>query len=255
MPLLMVDQAHWAQLEQVQQQIERQVTYEGDMDRFGVPDWWEPATDKGDCEDIVLAKRQRLMELGWPADVLRIAVVLDGQGQLHAVLTVDMVTPRGAPATYVLDSHFTHVQPWSLLSQYGYTWLERSKPGSSQWARLDNGSAVQSVRIAWLASAIMPASPRWVDGKAPAPAKVTVALLRTETPERVLAEEEHVEGVRPAALPLTAQERPLLQLASAETPADADGEKPNGHRHHGHGRHAHAAMRHGHHHGRRSSAV
>jgi hypothetical protein len=140
-----------------------EVKYVSDMDRFGVPDWWEPAKNTGDCEDIALTKRQRLMELGWPAEALRIAALIDGHGDLHAVLTVDVESMKGKPATYVMDSHFEHVEPWQVLSQYGYYWLERSKPGSSQWARLDGDSAVGTQQIASLSTMIMPASPRWDD--------------------------------------------------------------------------------------------
>ena len=175
MPALILDQAHWAQLEQVQMHVNRAVTYVSDMQRFGVEDWWEPAVDRGDCEDIVLAKRKRLVELGWPVDLLRIAAVIDGHGQLHAVLTVDVTSQAGKPATYVLDSHFEHVEPWAQLNAYGYTWLERSKPGSTQWA--DSGGAAATMKIAMLAVAVMPASPKWTDGHA-APATVELAADR-----------------------------------------------------------------------------
>lgn len=177
-PAITIDQARWAQLEQVQVEVDHRVHYVSDMERFGVPDWWEPATDKGDCEDIVLAKRQRLMELGWPADTLRIAVVLDQHGELHAVLTVDVLSQQGKPATYVLDSHFEHVEPWQYFGQYGYTWLERSKPGSTQWSRLDNGREFELKNMAVLATAIMPASPRWSDVQtaSAAPAQVTIKV-------------------------------------------------------------------------------
>jgi predicted transglutaminase-like cysteine proteinase len=177
MPALILDQAHWAQLEQVQMQVDRAVTYVSDMERFGVEDWWEPAVDRGDCEDIVLAKRKRLVEMGWPVDLLRIAAVIDGRGQLHAVLTVDVTSQAGKPATYVLDSHFEHVEPWAQLNAYGYTWLERSKPGSAQWARLDSGGAAATMKIAMLAVAVMPASPKWTDTPA-APATVALAANR-----------------------------------------------------------------------------
>jgi predicted transglutaminase-like cysteine proteinase len=182
MPGVIIDQAHWTQLEQVQMQVDQKVRYESDMQRFGVEDWWEPATDKGDCEDIVLAKRQKLMDLGWPADALRIAVVVDGHGDLHAVLTVDAQSVEAKPVTYVLDNHFEHVEPWQVMGQYGYVWLERSKPGSTQWSRLDNGTAGETVRIASLATQVMVA-PRWGDDGKPmqvqmaqaAPAPVQVA--------------------------------------------------------------------------------
>ena len=166
MPVVMLDQAHWAQLEQVQLAVGQQVKYVSDMERFGVPDWWEPADKTGDCEDIALTKRQRLMDLGWPAEALRIAALIDGHGQLHAVLTVDVVSEKGAPGTYVLDSHFTHVEPWQIMNQYGYYWLERSKPGSALWARLDGDSPVGTQQIASLSGMIMPASPMWGEGQA-----------------------------------------------------------------------------------------
>lgn len=166
MPVIVLDQPHWAQLEQVQMQVGREVKYVSDMERFGVPDWWEPAVKTGDCEDIALTKRQRLLDLGWPAEALRIAVLIDGHGQLHAVLTIDVTSLQGKPATYVMDSHFEHVEPWQVLNQYGYYWLERSKPGSALWARLDGDSPVGTQQIASLSTMIMPASPMWSDSDA-----------------------------------------------------------------------------------------
>jgi predicted transglutaminase-like cysteine proteinase len=136
MPVVVLDHAHWAQLEQVQLRVDSKVTYQSDQSRFGKAEWWEPADKTGDCEDMALTKRAQLMALGWPADDLRIAVAIDETGQLHAVLTVDVLSARGAPATYVLDSRFLHVEPWQHLTDYGYTWLERAKPGSPGWSRL-----------------------------------------------------------------------------------------------------------------------
>jgi len=254
MPALIIDQAHWAQLEQVQAQVERKVHYVTDMERFGVPDWWEPAGDKGDCEDIVLAKRQRLMDMGWPAEALRIAVVIDGHGALHAVLTVDVLSQQGKPATYVLDSHFEHVEPWQYLSQYGYTWLERSKPGSTQWTRLDNGGSVPAQQMAILASAILPASPRWSDTD-PAP-RVTVTASA-----ELLGEVQQVAAaarVIPAVLDGGEGRNLLIQAASrqdeaAKETASADDEvtvapaSVHASRHSRHHAHAHA---HAHSHGR-----
>ena len=190
--MIVIDLAHWNQLEQVQVEVDRKVQYVSDMQRFGVEDWWEPATDKGDCEDIVLAKRQRLMDLGWPADALRIAVVLDQHHELHAVLTVDVLSQQGKLATYVLDSHFEHVEPWQYFGQYGYTWLERSKPGSTKWSRLDNGRPFELSRMAVLASAIMPASPRWSDVQTAAASPAPQALVTVKTSMKLLPDETQV---------------------------------------------------------------
>jgi Bacterial transglutaminase-like cysteine proteinase BTLCP len=227
--VIVIDLPHWNQLEQVQVEVDRKVQYVSDMQRFGVEDWWEPATDKGDCEDIVLTKRQRLMDLGWPADALRIAVVLDQHGELHAVLTVDVLSQQGKPATYVLDSHFEHVEPWQYFGQYGYTWLERSKPGSTQWSRLDNGRPFELSSMAVLASAIMPASPRWSDvqmaSNAPAPkalVQVTVTasmkLLPDEpqvaAPKVILAALDRT--VQALFIPVSLSGGPTLQASVAD---------------------------------------
>jgi predicted transglutaminase-like cysteine proteinase len=150
MPAIILDSMHWAQLEQVQQAINHQVTFETDQQRFGVAEYWEPADKAGDCEDIALAKRARLISMGWAADDLRIALLLDEQGQLHAVLTVDVTSMKGAAASYVLDSRVLHVEPWKALTEHGYLFLARAKPGDSQWRLLDDPGRLETRVIAAL---------------------------------------------------------------------------------------------------------
>ena len=252
MPAVILDQAHWTQLEQVQAQVEQKVRYQSDMERFGVPDWWEPAVDRGDCEDIVLAKRKRLVEMGWPADSLRIAVVIDGRGELHAVLTVDVVSEKGAPGTYVLDSHFQHVEPWQYLNQYGYTWLERSKPGSRQWARLDNGAPAETTRIAMLASVMMPASPRWGDTRTAAAAPMAPASVTVTASVALAPAGPEVPAARPvpAVLDTRADQALLIRAtfndggtSAAEAEDDVSGGEASGHGSPHGGRHGHGQSR------------
>jgi hypothetical protein len=185
-------------------------------------------------------------------------VVIDGHGALHAVLTVDVLSQQGKPATYVLDSHFEHVEPWQYLSQYGYTWLERSKPGSTQWARLDNGGSVPAQQMAILASAILPASPRWSDTD-PAP-QVTVTVSA-----KLLGQEQQVAAVArvtPAVLDGGESRNLLIQAASrqdeaAKEAASADDEvtvapaSVHASRHSRHHAHTHAHARSHGRHGRR----
>lgn len=136
MPAVVLDHQHWAQLEQVQIEVNRAVVFAPDAQVWGRDEYWEPAGKSGDCEDIALTKRQKLIGLGWPADALRMAVLLDEHGRLHAVLTVDVTTPKGEPATYAMDNRLTHVEPWRRLNEVGYRWIEREKPGSAQWVIL-----------------------------------------------------------------------------------------------------------------------
>jgi predicted transglutaminase-like cysteine proteinase len=172
MPVVVLDQVHWAQLEHVQLKVDAKVVFQTDQRQFGKSDYWEPAGKKGDCEDIALAKRARLMALGWPAEDLRIAVVLDENNQLHAVLTVDVLSAKGKPATYVLDSRFAHVEPWMRLRDYGYTWVERAKPGSADWNRVEDGGAMSATLIA--ISATLKQSPAVLETAAPAGLPVAV---------------------------------------------------------------------------------
>ena len=52
----------------------------------------------GDCEDIVLAKRKKLMDMGMPVPSLRVAVVITPKHESHAVLT------GGPPITATMSS-------------------------------------------------------------------------------------------------------------------------------------------------------
>ena len=66
---------------------------------YGTPEYWTIPADAGDCEDIVLLKKKILQQKGIPAEALRITVVLDEQGEGHAVLS--LVTTKG---DFILDS-------------------------------------------------------------------------------------------------------------------------------------------------------
>jgi predicted transglutaminase-like cysteine proteinase len=79
-----------------------------DLEQYGVVEYWNYAPNrKGDCEDYVLEKRRRLIELGWSAASLLITVVYDQRNNGHAVLTV--VTDQG---DLVLDNVTDETLPW-----------------------------------------------------------------------------------------------------------------------------------------------
>jgi predicted transglutaminase-like cysteine proteinase len=143
MPIVVLDAPRWTQLEQVQLQVNHEVAFATDQQTWGRAEYWEPAGRSGDCEDIALLKRQRLMGLGWPAEALRIAVATDEHGQLHAVLTVDVTGADGRPESYAMDNRLTHVEPWGRLSELGYRWIERQKPGSAAWVSLGEAAIGQ----------------------------------------------------------------------------------------------------------------
>ena len=141
MPVVILDHMHWAQLEQVQHYVNDKVHYVEDTSNYGQAEFWEIADTKGDCEDFALAKRQRLMEMGWPVEALRIATVYDERGDLHAVLTVDVTQENGRPGTYVLDNRFSDVAPWQEMR--GYQWVERQGYSEYAWSRIGSPMGLQ----------------------------------------------------------------------------------------------------------------
>lgn len=84
---------------------------------YAVDTWDYPQDNIGDCEDFVIEKRKRLMDLGWPEDVLLITMVNkrtpDFAGRTsHAVLTV-----RTAQGDYVLDNEIRSAVPWTTANR------------------------------------------------------------------------------------------------------------------------------------------
>ncbi len=98
----------WADLMRVNAHVNQTVVPVTDMDLYAVEEFWTYPNGYGDCEDFVLAKRQALIEAGWPASVLLMAVVRETNGNGHAVLIVR--TDRG---DLVLDNQDGYIRLWS----------------------------------------------------------------------------------------------------------------------------------------------
>jgi predicted transglutaminase-like cysteine proteinase len=112
-----------------------------DQEIYGVEERWAYPRTVGDCEDFVLLKRKLLMAQGIDASNLLITVVLQPNGEGHAVLTVR--TDRG---DFVLDNMRNKVMNWSDTE---YTFLKRqSSNDPATWVKLQDGRtmAVSSVR-------------------------------------------------------------------------------------------------------------
>lgn len=103
--------------------INRQVndsTYEiSDEALFRLSDYWRRAgagrEPIGDCEDIAIEKRLRLIDAGFPPEDLRLAVVYTQRAGLHAVLVARL--PMG---DYVLDNLSGSITRWDKTS---YNWV------------------------------------------------------------------------------------------------------------------------------------
>lgn len=132
---IMMSKARWEQLRRVQREVNADTQYRTDLELYGKREFWAVAEGEGDCEDYALAKRRRLLKLGWPADTLRIATCWaegargPGTGGYHAVLVA--VTDRG---DFVLDNRRHWVVPWEELP---YHWDKIQVAGERDWRRIE----------------------------------------------------------------------------------------------------------------------
>lgn len=102
-----------------------------DMALHGRSEFWTYAgTIGGDCEDLALEKRRRLIALGWPADAALIATAKDRSGDGHAVLIAS--TDQG---DFVLDNRTSDIKLWSRTN---YKWRARqSRRRPYVWLNID----------------------------------------------------------------------------------------------------------------------
>ena len=113
------------------------VREEPDSVTEGAPDVWTVATNVGDCEDIAILKKKRLLALGWPASSLLLTVVRPQYGnEGHTLLTVR--TSRG---DLVLDNLDDTVRPWSATSYRYYARQSVVRQGSWEFIRKEEAPA------------------------------------------------------------------------------------------------------------------
>jgi len=123
--------AQWLALQEVNRAVNLAIKPMDDQRHYGRAEYWNIPTDGfGDCEDYALTKRRDLIAAGFPAQALRLAVVLTSHNESHAILTV--ATDHG---DYVLDNLTNSIQSWD---QTGYQWVERQDPAKAWgWVSLD----------------------------------------------------------------------------------------------------------------------
>jgi predicted transglutaminase-like cysteine proteinase len=101
-----------------------------DRDTHGIEDYWAlPNSGYGDCEDLALQKRRRLVGLGYPSAALRLALVFhDRHMTSHCILTVETQT-----GTFVLDTLDDFILRWDRSP---YHFESRERP-DGLWERFD----------------------------------------------------------------------------------------------------------------------
>lgn len=129
---VVLSEASWVQLQQVNNIVNSAITPATDLDIYGVAELWVYPTTRGDCEDYVLLKRRILAEQGWPLTDLLITVVIRPDGEGHAVLTVR--TDRG---DFVLDNLDPQIRLWS---ETPYLFVKRqSETNTGRWVSIEDG--------------------------------------------------------------------------------------------------------------------
>lgn len=100
------------------------------------PPWDDEATI-GDCEEYVMTKRSRLLDLGYPPSALLLAVGKTLSQERHIVLVVE--SDQGE---FVLDNLEDEVVRWDSLP---YQWIKISTPKDPQsWRAIVQRNAVSS---------------------------------------------------------------------------------------------------------------
>ena len=138
---MQLTEAKWKTLLKVNYNANSSIEPLTDQEIFGVEEKWAYPTTVGDCEDYVLLKQKMLVERGFSPDNLLITVVLQPNGDGHAVLVVR--TDRG---DFVLDNMRNKILLWSDTE---YTYLKRqSTKNAAQWVKIedDHSPAVGSLQ-------------------------------------------------------------------------------------------------------------
>lgn len=124
-------EAAWKAMLEVNYDANTAITPMTDQEIYGVEEYWAYPTTVGDCEDYVLLKRRNLIKQGFAPANLLITVVLQPNGEGHAVLTV-----RTDHGDFILDNMRNKVLLWSDTE---YTYLKRqSSRHAGQWVKIED---------------------------------------------------------------------------------------------------------------------
>lgn len=119
----------WKTIFAVNRTVNKTIQPMTDMEHYGVADYWDIPTDgKGDCEDYQLLKRKLLADKGLPRRAMRMTVVIDEEGEGHAVLMI-----RTTQGDYILDNKTNAILSWSATN---YVYVKQEGSENQQWVSL-----------------------------------------------------------------------------------------------------------------------
>jgi predicted transglutaminase-like cysteine proteinase len=127
-------QSSWNELVSVNADVNAAIVPETDEDLYKLAEYWTYPDGRGDCEDIALEKRRRLIERGWDPSTLLMTVVREPNGNGHAVLMV-----RTDHGDLVLDNQAGSILVWNATP---YQFIKRqSQTDSGKWVAIEDGRA------------------------------------------------------------------------------------------------------------------
>ena len=129
----------WNELDAINRKFNTEIKPVTDEAYYARREYWTYPDGYGDCEDYALAKRRALVERGWPAGALLMALVRQSNGDAHAVLVA--ITDLG---DFVLDNLAGDVRGWD---ETDYKFVKMQTP-----ATLDQWVDVEDDRVLWVAS-------------------------------------------------------------------------------------------------------
>ena len=130
----------WRELQRINRAVNAEIEPVSDLQNYAIEEFWAyPDNNRGDCEDYVLLKRQRLIAAGFPRQSLLITVVRESNGEGHAVLMV-----RTDEGDFILDNKRDDIRSWSMT---GYRMIKRqSQEDPNVWVDLRIEPSVAQAR-------------------------------------------------------------------------------------------------------------
>ena len=114
-------------------EVNRKTHQISDIQQYGRSEYWAlPTSRGGDCEDIALLKKMKLVAVGIRPETLLIATALDRKRNPHAVLVM-----RTEFGDVVLDNLSSRIKHWS---ETGYSFLKMQNPARpANWDAIFTG--------------------------------------------------------------------------------------------------------------------
>jgi predicted transglutaminase-like cysteine proteinase len=205
-----------AELASVNRAVNNSITPRPDTSTFR---YWKLDVNAGDCNSFAVQKRHELIQRGWPAAALALAVAKTPWGEGHLVVTV-----RTDQGDLVLDNLRSTIVSWQRT---GYDWIMRQSERNPQfWVELGGGRAGPVYAAADLddATAVAKADETSpvaeaddaAEAREPSDGKQVVAVADAGLKAASALRVAHVQSVRPDAPTPALREPDKLAMAAAD---------------------------------------